>query len=208
MYEKREHMCAVLACMYYAVLVICYFCMGILYTHGFRYLSLFSWALSVLAVSIVFYTDHNFKAPGFYGEKTKANLIIACIIAAVCSVIGFCFSPLPASKVLYGIAYYLFYIALQEEVIFRGFLQSYLFGFHWKKQWLFVLGAAMFSLMHIPFQMFVYGLVSPAYLLVCWPQLIFTFCFHLAMCWLTYWRKDILLPTVLHFAIDFLQSVL
>lgn len=40
------------------------------------------------------------------------------------------------------------------------------------------------------------------------PQLIFTFVFHLVMCFIIYKRKDILIPTALHFALDFVQAVL
>ncbi len=66
----------------------------------------------------------------------------------------------------------------------------------------------MFSLTHLPFQMYVNNNISLTYIIEALPQLIFTFIFHLIMCFITYKRKDITIPTSLHYAIDYLQNVL
>jgi len=138
--------------------------------------------------------------------KRNASLAIGIVVVSV--VVAVCFGTADASAIVRGVLYYLFYIALQEELIFRGFLQNYLFGLRTNKIVIYLIGAILFSLIHLPFQMYVNNMVSLSYVLVAWPQLLFTFCFHLLMCFITYKSKDILISTALHFALDFIQAVL
>lgn len=55
--------------------------------------------------------------------------------------------------------------------------------------------------------MYVNNIVSLTYIIIAFPQLIFTFLFHLLMCFITYKIKDIMIPITLHFAIDYIQEV-
>lgn len=144
---------------------------------------------------------------GFSKEKIKINLLVAGIIVVVSIGVAFIFKDKPTMDIIKAILYYMFFIALQEEVIFRGMIQNYLFGLPINKIIIYVIGAVFFSLIHLPFQMFANDMVSFSYIIVALPQLAFTFLFHLLICFITYKRKDILIPTALHFAIDFIQSV-
>ncbi|MCI8778531.1 MAG: CPBP family intramembrane metalloprotease [Bacilli bacterium] len=71
------------------------------------------------------------------------------------------------SRLIRGSLYYLFYISLLEETLFRGFIQSYLFGLKCNKYIIFIIGTLLFSL---------------TYIIESFPQLIFCFVFHLMMC--------------------------
>ncbi len=88
------------------------------------------------------------------------------------------------------------------------FIQNYLFGLKCNKYLVFLIGALMYSLTHLPFQMYVNNNVSLTYIIEALPQLIFTFIFNLIMYFITYKRKDITILTSLHYAIDYLQKVL
>ena len=87
-------------------------------------------------------------------------------------------------------------------------MQNYLFGLRLNRKIIYAIGAVFFALVHLPFQMFVNDMVSFSYIITAIPQLIFTFFLHLAMCFITYKRKDILIPAALHFALNFVQEVL
>ena len=87
-------------------------------------------------------------------------------------------------------------------------MQNYLFGLRLNRKIIYAIGAVFFALVHLPFQMFVNDMLSFSYIITAIPQLIFTFFLHLAMCFITYKRKDILIPVALHFALNFVQEVL
>lgn len=180
--------------------------MGMLYAQGNGAYNCIYWALFAAAIVIVLLRDRDLGNLGLGNVKKDVLLTLILIVAAVG--IAFLFSEKSTGALLRGVWYYLIRIALVEEVIFRGFLQSYLFGLRANRNWIYILGAACLSLMHVLFQLYVNQMVSPEYFLVAWPQLLFTFCFHLIMCRITCKRGNVLLPVALHFALDYLQAVL
>jgi membrane protein len=207
MYQIKDRKYAITAMMYYVAMFIGYFGMGLMYRNGIKYYSVIYWLFLAIAVLIVLINDKSLFNLGFSKEKIKSNLLIAGIIVVIAIGSALLYTNVYVIKILKSAAYYMFYIALFEEMIFRGFIQNYLFGFHIDKKVVYIVGALCFSLLHLPFQMFVNDMVSVSYIIVAAPQLIFTFLFHLLMCYITYERKDILISTALHFAIDFVQAV-
>ncbi len=103
--------------------------------------------------------------------------------------------------------YNLFYIATIEEILFRGLIQNYLFGFKVNKYLVFILGVLFFSFMHIPFQMFVHDNVSVSYVIQAIPNLVETFISHFIFCFIAYKSKDITIPIALHYAYNFLGVI-
>ena len=95
-----------------------------------------------------------------------------------------------------------------EEILFRGFIQSYLFGLSVDKKRVYCIGGICFALMHLPFQMFVHNNVSISYVIQRLPSLFYIVILHLLLCYITSKRKDITIPIAFHFLIDFLQDVL
>lgn len=208
MYQKRNKTYAVIAILYFIAIMFGYLAMGVLYKRGITYYYVIQWLLLASAVLIAVIKDKSVICLGFTKEKIKTNLLVAGGIIAASIVFAFLYADRSAAVIVRAVFYYLFYIALLEEIIFRGFLQSYLFGLPINTKIIYIIGAVMFALMHLPFQMFVNNMISLSYVVVAMPQLIFTFVFHLVMCFITYKRKDILIPTALHFALDFVQAVL
>lgn len=208
MYQKKNKSYAIIAILYFIAIIFGYLAMGVLYKRGIPYYYVIQWLLLASAVLIAVIKDRSVICLGFTKEKIKTNLLVSGIIIAASIVFAFLYADRPAAVIVKAVFYYLFYIALLEEIIFRGFLQSYLFGLPVNTKIIYIIGAVMFALMHLPFQMFVNNMISLSYVVVAMPQLIFTFVFHLVMCFITYKRKDILIPTALHFALDFVQAVL
>ncbi len=208
MYKEKNKIYFLIAIIYWLVYMIGLLLMGMLYKKGINYYNIIYWAISVIGILIVIIKDKNVINLGFAKEKLKTNLIISFVIIAIVFIISIIVGKYSILRLVKGSLYYLFYISLLEEILFRGFIQNYLFGLKCNKYLVFLIGALMFSLIHLPFQMYVNNNVSLTYIIEALPQLIFTFIFHLIMCFITYKRKDITIPTSLHYAIDYLQNVL
>lgn len=178
--------------------------MGVLYKNGIRFYNIIYYLLAVCGIAIVLIKDKNVTDLGFTKEKLKVNLIISCSIVILTFIISVIMGKHSISELIKNSLYYLFYVALVEEVTFRGIIQNYLFGLKCNKYIIFLIGAVMFSLMHLPFQMYVHNNVSFNYIIEALPQLAFCFVFHLVMCFITYKRGDITIPVAIHYAIDYL----
>ena len=165
-------------------------------------------SLFAVCILIALIKDKNIYNLGFGKEKIKINLIISIIIIVVTFIVIWAFSNLAFYEVLKQMLYYLFYIAAIEEIMFRGLIQNYLFGFKFNKYVIFIIGALLFAFMHIPFQMFVHNNVSLNYLAYAVPNLIETFISHIVFCFITYKRNDITIPIALHYAYDFLGVII
>lgn len=160
-----------------------------------------------MGVLIALIKDRNIYNLGFEKEKLRINLLISLIIVVITFIVIWIFSDLAFNKLLKQMLYYLFYIAAIEEILFRGLIQNYLFGFKLNKYVVFIIGALLFSFMHIPFQMFVHNNVSLHYLVEAIPNLIETFIAHFVYCFIAYKRKDITIPIALHYAYNFLGVI-
>lgn len=208
MYQTKNKTYAAIAILYFIAMMFGYYFMGVLYKSGNKYFSGVQWLFLIIAVLIVLIKDKSFSNLGFTKEKIKSNLLIVAIIIAASIAFAFLYTDRSAAVIAKAASYYLFYVALLEEIIFRGFMQNYLFGLRLNRKLIYIIGAVFFSLVHLPFQMFVNDMLSFSYIITAIPQLIFTFFLHLAMCFITYKRKDILIPVALHFALNFVQEVL
>ena len=208
MYKEKSKIYFLIAITYWLVYMIGLLLMGMLYKKGINYYNIIYLAISAIGILISIIKDKNVINLGFTKEKLKTNLIISLIIIAIVFIISIIVGKHSILRLVKSSFYYLFYISLLEEILFRGFIQNYLFGLKCNKYLVFLIGALMFSLTHLPFQMYVNNNVSLNYIIEALPQLIFTFIFHLIMCFITYKRKDITIPTSLHYTIDFLQNVL
>lgn len=65
---------------------------------------------------------------------------------------------IPLNKAIYNIFYYFIIISLSEEVIFRGYIQTRLYGFIKNDNLAVLVAGIMFYAMHLPFQMPVNGM--------------------------------------------------
>lgn len=209
MYQPKKKSYGIVAIIYYCIYFWSLFLAGILYQKGFAFgMNIIYCSLFAVGVLTVLIEDRNVYNLGFGKENLRINLIISLIIIVVTFIVVLAFSNLAFNELLKQMLYYLFYIAAIEEIIFRGLIQNYLFGFKINKYVLFIIGALLFSFSHIPFQMFVHNNVSLNYLAEALPNLIETFISHFVFCFIAYKRKDITISIALHYAYDFLGVIM
>lgn len=209
MYHSKNKSYGIIAIIYYCIYFIGLFLAGILYQKGIPFgMNIIYCSLFAVGILIALLKDRNIYNLGFGKEKLQINLIISLIIIVITTIVIWIFSDLAFNILLKQILYYLFYIAAIEEILFRGLIQNYLFGFKLNKYVIFILGALLFSFMHIPFQMFVHNNVSLHYIVEALPNLIETFISHFIYCFIAYKRKDITIPIALHYAYNFLGVII
>ena len=209
MYETKEnHSYGIIAIIYYCIYFISMLIAGRFYKEN-NMPGIYITCLAAFAVGIiiVFVKEGHIRSLGFGKEKIKTNLAISLAIIIIEFIIVLFISGLTFVDALKQMLYYLFFIAAIEEVVFRGIIQNYLCGFRINKWLLFTIGAVLFSLSHIPFQMYVHNEVSIYYFVSAIPNLIETFVFHFIFCYIAYRRKDITLSIAIHFAYDFLGII-
>lgn len=209
MYQQKDRSYGILAVIYYVLYFMGLFVAGILYQKGFQFgMNIIYCLLFIIGVTIALIKDKNISALGFNKKSGKKNLIISMIIILVTFLIIWIFSDLTFGILVLQMLYNLFYIAAIEEILFRGLIQNYLFGFKINKYVVFIIGALFFSFMHIPFQMFVHNNVSLSYVIQAMPNLIETFISHFIFCFIAYKSKDITIPIALHYAYNFLGVII
>ena len=209
MYQSKNKSYGIIAMIFYCMLFGGLLLAGLLYQNGFTYgMNIIYCSLFVLGVLIALIKDKNTHALGFGKEKIRINLIISLVIVVITFVVIWIFSDLAFPDLVKQMLYYLFYIAAIEEILFRGLIQNYLFGFKLNKYVIFIIGALLFSFIHIPFQMFVHNNVSLHYIVEALPNLIETFIAHFVYCFIAYKRKDITIPIAIHYAYDFLGVII
>ena len=209
MYQTKNKSYGIIAIVFYCLLFGGLLLAGLLYQKGFTYgMNIIYCSLFVLGVLIALIKDKNIHDLGFGKENLRINLIMSLVIVVITFVVICIFSDLAFPDLVKQMLYYLFYIAAIEEILFRGLIQNYLFGFKWNKYVIFIIGALLFSFIHIPFQMFVHNNVSLHYIVEAIPNLIETFISHFIYCFIAYKRKDITIPIALHYAYNFLGVII
>lgn len=209
MYQTKKKSYGIIAVIYYCVYCSGLLLAGILYQKGFvSGMNIIYCSLFAAGVIIALIKDRNIYNLGFGKENLRINLIISLAVVVITFIVICVFSTLSFNELLKQMFYYLFYIAAIEEILFRGLIQNYLFGFKLNKYVIFLIGALLFSFMHIPFQMFVHNDVSLHYLVVALPNLIETFTAHFVYCFVAYKRKDIIIPIAIHYAYNFLGLII
>lgn len=103
--------------------------------------------------------------------------------------------------------YYLVCIAFVEEVVFRGYLQTRIFGLI-KNKWIgIVLVGIMFSLMHVPFQMIRANMSFVDFILYDMQHLITTMIIHIYLVYLYTRDNNIIAPTIAHAIMNFSYEI-
>lgn len=135
MYETKEnHSYGIIAIIYYCIYFISMLIAGRFYkennTPGIYITCLVAFAVGII---IVFVKEGYIKSLGFGKEKIKTNLAISLAIIIIEFIIVLFISGLNFVDALKQMLYYLFFIAAIEEIVFRGIIQNYLFGFRINK---------------------------------------------------------------------------
>lgn len=121
--------------------------------------------LCLIGITILFVKRNNEKIDtiGLYKGKWRVSCIIGIIYAGIlffnnCLLrISAGGDLLPAREIIILAVYYLL-VSLSEEIVFRGYIGTRIFGLV-KKKWLAVIIVGMlFIMMHFPYRMIAYGM--------------------------------------------------
>lgn len=205
-YEKKD---ALMAIIVWAVVMGIYYFMGQLYAAKGIYIGVYvNILLAGLCIVLVLIRKEDLATIGF----TKNNAVKSVILGSILGILilignnvmnlakG---SPLaPFQNIAINFIYYMLVISLVEEIIFRGYIQTRLYGLVKKPLFTIILGGILFLLMHIPFQMGYAKVGLFAYLQLSWTTLIFTFIWHLIFNFLYRKYNTIYTPTIFHGLMD------
>lgn len=103
------------------------------------------------------------------------------------------------------VIYFFIFIGFMEELVFRGYIGTRLYGCFTNKRLSLVVVGIMFSFLHIPFYMVVAQMSLSEYISANWVSLILIFLFHIVFQWLYSKYNSIVAPTILHFIWDYIQ---
>ena len=201
MYKSRQRGDACIALLLYGAELLILYGMGRLCLAGRAY-SFLRWLVPTVAAVIAWKTDRSLVVLGFGKGHLRTDAVILTAWLAVSFCIGLFVMQKPYPGIWQEACYYLFMVALCEEVLYRGFLQNYLFGLPYPKQICCLIGAGMFAASHLPFYLQVNGF-HPIFLV----QLGITFISHLVFCYIGEKRNNLLIPIAIHFSQDFLQMI-
>ena len=157
---------------------------------------------TIAVMTITYLQNHDLKDLGFYPKHLKQDGIVMCCVLVIELLIGFYLFHMSWEYAIHSLLYYIFWIALQEELVYRGFIQSHLFLSCINRKASYLIGAAMFAASHIPYQM----QIRPWDALFT-VQISIAFLWHLVYCWIIEKRGNICIPLVIHVATDFLGFI-
>ncbi len=181
-------------------------------TYLFLITGIYSLTFIVLVFIICLMRKQKLVTVGFSMKQAKKSLIIGIISLAVTAGL-FCIwfaitGPTIRTDyiiIVMRVIYYLIFIGFTEELVFRGYIGTRLYGYFANKQNSVAIVGIMFSLMHIPFHMTIAQISFIEYISTNWINLIILAITHCGFQWLYSKYNSIIAPTILHFLIDFVQ---
>ena len=171
---------------------------------------LFVWNNSILTETYIFYTTGAFSLSciglvflfclfrkqklatvGFNMDQAKKSLVMGIFLFAVTVVIGGIWLVFTGSTIqtdikviAMRIIYFLIFIGFYEELVFRGYIGTRLYGYFSNKQTSIIITGIMFSFEHVPFHMTVAQMGFIEYILMHWINLVFIVILHCGFQWL------------------------
>ncbi len=156
-YNKKD---AILAFGVYILVMLSYYIMGILYSDKNVYLGYqINVALAVICVIIVLIRKQKLKSIGFDKAEIRKSFVFGIVLALIIFLVDFLpgylagYEMQTIAKLFKDFLYYFFIIALVEEIVFRGFIQTRIYGIIKNPILSILVTAFLFMTMHIPFQM-------------------------------------------------------
>lgn len=208
----------------YFVMLSLYFLMGKIFASAGTALSepfifITTGIVSALLVGIVFLICHlrkqGISSIGFGKAMAKRSLrcgmiLLVSVIAIFGGIATLTGSSIrnDAALVSMRFLYFLFFIAFVEELIFRGYIGTRLYGCFKNKVLAVIVTGILFSLMHIPCQMMMTNRTLLEYISTAWPNLISVFVLHFTFQFLYAKNNSMIAPTVFHFVWDYVQWII
>lgn len=200
---------------FYVIFMAVYFLIGVVKAKYTIYLGVpANILLAVLCVFIVFLRKQKLSSVGITAVKIKKSLILGFsagvllvlfnnILPGVLS--GGCLKSI--KSILYSLLYYFVVIAFVEEIVFRGFIQTRLYGLIKNEIAAVVTAGLLFSAMHIPYQMAASGKSFPDFMQANYIWLVLLVLWHVVFNFLYRKYNSIWTGTVFHGLMDWGNSL-
>lgn len=210
-YNKTD---GIIAIAFYVLLLATYAISGMLYSQKGLFLSApMNLLLMGVCIAIVLLRHQKLDTIGFtmsnIGKSALLGLVFGMVIAA--------FNVIPAllsgkemigiGALLYNIFFYFIVIALNEEIIFRGYIQTRLYSLIQSDVIVTILGGLMFGMMHIPFQMFMRNQSLLEFLKTNYWMVVIPFMWHFVFNFLYRKYNSIVAPTIFHGFMNFTNTL-
>lgn len=199
------HRDGIYALVIYAIIMILYYVMGVIHATKNIYLgnqvNLF---LALLCVGMTLIRKQPLKTIGIsrknLGKSFLLGFIPSVLLVTLVLIIGLSSGEkLAEAKVLFGnFMYFLFIIGLVEELLFRSYIQTRLYGFIRKPAFTILVTGCLFMLMHIPYKMGLAQMGFIEYISNNYITLLLTFLWHIVFRFLYAKYNSLLAPTLFH----------
>lgn len=200
---------ALAAIAFWGVVMGTYYLMGQIYADKGVYLGvLVNLVLGSLCIAFILLRKEKMMTIGFTKNNAFKSIILGGILG-ILVVIGnnvmnivWARQLVQIQSIIANLVYYMLVISLVEEVIFRGYIQTRIYGLVKKPLFAIILVGILFMLIHIPFQMGQAKMGLFAYIQRSWITLIFTFIWHVVFDFLYRKYNTIYASTVFHGLMD------
>ncbi|MDF2905686.1 MAG: hypothetical protein K0R34_1007 [Herbinix sp.] len=201
-FSRRD---AVYALLIYTLILISYYFMGVLHAMKNIYLgNAVNLSLAFLVIGLTLIRKQPLKSIGISGRNLGKSIVLGLVpsilLLAAILVIGFAGgSKLAGISSIFGnFMYFLFIISFVEELLFRGYIQTRLYGLLHKPIPAIIITGILFMLMHIPYRMGVAQMGVLEYITNNYITLLITFLWHVIFRFLYSKYNSILAPTIFH----------
>lgn len=205
-YGKKD---GIFALIMYALVMVLYYCMGAVYASKNLYLGYqVNIGLVLLCIGLVVARKQPLKSIGISKKNLKTSLILGAIPSILLLTVMLIAGLLggdhfeTASNLLLSFLKFLFIIGFVEEIIFRGYIQTRIYGLIKKPIAAILITAVFFMLMHIPFQMGRAQMGVFEYITTNYISLLFTFAWHIVFNFMYSKYNSIAAPTLFHTFVD------
>lgn len=203
--EKYDRKDAILAIAVWVIVMVIYYLMGQLYTKSNVYVGTYvNITLAFLCISLVLIRKQKVATIGFATANVVKSVLLGGILGIIVVISVNSMNvvngrPLaPIQIIASNFVYYMVAISLVEEIIFRGYIQTRIYGLGIKSSLTILIGASLFMLMHIPFQMGHAHMGLIEYVQLNWVTLLFTFVWHIIFTYLYRKYNTIYTPVIFH----------
>lgn len=204
----------VICAVYYVIFMITYYFMGKLYLSKKIYLGVgINLLLASMCILIVLFRKQKLSSLGITKYKLKSSLVLGSFLGIIFLVFNgiiislFSNSRFSTFNILYNVFYFFVIIGFVEELIFRGFIQTRIYGIIKNDFWAITLTGIMFSLSHIPFQMSMANMGAYQYFTENKIQFVVFFAWHIILNFLYKKYNSVYTGTVFHGFINLSSSL-
>ncbi len=205
-YTKYDAICAIGI---YLGVMVSYYVMGILYSKYNMYLGVHvNIAIGILCVVLVLARKQKLSSIGFTTNNLKRSVLIGSGLGLCITLINVVPNMVVHSqfvsigRFVYNTFYYFIVIALVEEIIFRGYIQTRIYGLIKNNVLAVLVSGILFMTMHIPYQMGAAQMDLVTFILNNFVWLLLTFGWHVVFNFLYAKNNSIVAPAVFHGFLD------